>query len=161
MRGILEFLIFLVIGALATLIGGLVLWLVGRPFQFEFSRSVILAGIGLVFVFPGAANIWIALRDSDGETPAQRVCTAIRGFGMLLCAVAVALPFIVRGAGVIPTVILFVLGLLLWYGSLPVSDHLESQRLRKLGLLAETNKDRVKSDTGGDHDPRNAPPPAF
>jgi hypothetical protein len=140
MRFLIEMAVFLVIGAVAVLIGALVIWILGIPFQIIPSKSAVFAMIGFCFVFPGAANIWIMMRGSDGESTGERVCAGIRGFGMLLCAVAVALPFVIANAQLKHGVILFIIASILWLGTIPFENRITTNRLRAKELIVERDE---------------------
>lgn len=80
--------------------------------------------IGFFFVFPGAMNLWIMIRGPEGEGFGERVCAGIRSFGMLLCAVAVALPFVLADINLYHIVVLFIIGSILRWGSVPIEERL-------------------------------------
>ena len=132
MKFLFELFVFLLIASVAVLIGAGVLWLFGLPFHLEFKQSVWLAIVGLVFVLPGVANIWIMFRGGDGESPIQRVLAGIRGFGMLLIAVAGGLMFVIANAKM-PAVVCLIIGAGMFFLSLPFTFWLRHREmLRRL-----------------------------
>jgi hypothetical protein len=137
MRLLIELTMFLMIAVLAILAGALILWITGLPFNLEFKKSLAISMIGVFFVFPGAANLWIMFRGSDGPSLAQRAWPGVRGFGMLLCAVAFFIPTFADGKGLTQAVCLFIIGKVFWWGSVAVEDHLDAKRVREANLASE------------------------
>jgi hypothetical protein len=131
-RFLFEVAVFAAIFGMALAVGACALWLAGSPLGLGFTHAMYFAWIGLVFLFPAAANIWIMFRGSGGENPVLRLLAGIRGFGMLLCAVAVAGPLVCVGAAFRPLATVFVIGSVLWWGSLPFEDRINRRRLRHL-----------------------------
>ena len=135
MRLLIELMVFLVIAAIAISAGALIIWIIGLPFQLTQSRAIAFSAIAFIFVFPGAVNIWIMMRGPEGEGAGERVCAGTRGFGMLLCAVAVALPFVIANVNLYYCAILFIIGNILWWGSVPIEERLMSKRLEQRKLI--------------------------
>lgn len=127
MRSLFEFCICLVILMLVVMAGALFLWLVGTPLKLNFGVSLALSGVGVAFVVPGVMNIWTGVRGSDGESTGERACALVRGVGMLFCAVAFVLPGVLPGARFKHCVWIFGAGVVLWYGSMFVEDHVASR----------------------------------
>ncbi len=137
MRFLFEMFLFVMILSLAILAGTLLIWTAGIPLELQFGKSLYLSFIGIGFVIPGGMNVWIMSRGSDGEGLGERVCAGIRGFGMLLCAVAFLPPVMVVAAGFREGLWIFIIGCVFWWGSIPFEDHFTVKRMKAAGLIVD------------------------
>ena len=137
MRLLFELAIFAVIAIAALAVGALILWLFGRPFELHFKDSLLLSIIALCFIFPAAANLWIMFRGTATERGPVRVTAGVRGFGMLICSVALLLKFTNPSVELRHFLTIFGIGIILWWGSVPFEDYYERKRLKQLGLFRE------------------------
>lgn len=128
MRMIIEIAGFLGFLAAAVVLGGVILWLLGSPLQLGLDGSLLISLFTFVFVLPAVANIWIMFRGGDGESYLERLLAGIRGFGMILCAVAMCSIVFVKEIAFRDAAIIFGVGSLLWWGSFPLSLYLQGRR---------------------------------
>lgn len=130
MRLCFEISIFLAIFGIAVLLCASVIWLAGYPLQVQFSDSIAFALILLLIVLPAIGNLWIVFRGSDAETPFERMLAGLRGFGMLLCAIVLFVVIAFKSIPIHVARTLFVIGGVLWWGSVPVELWLRHRRHR-------------------------------
>lgn len=140
MRFLFEFAVFLVVAAAAISIGTLVFWVAGFRFGWELRDGIVASLISLFFVVPGGMNVWILLRGSGGESRGGRICAGIRGFGMLICAVGIAIPFLTLDEGFAPTLWLFAIGSVFWWGSILVEDYIALKNLNQLNSASQRDE---------------------
>ncbi|MBT5706918.1 MAG: hypothetical protein HOI66_11405 [Verrucomicrobia bacterium] len=144
MRLLFELTVFLVVAGAAVLVGSVVFWLGGLRFGWELRDGVVASLISLFFVVPGGMNLWILIRGSDGESKQERACAGIRGFGMLICGVGVAIPFVTLELRLAPTLWMFGIGSLFWWGSILVEDFIAVRNLRRLSSDSDSRKSETK-----------------
>jgi len=137
MRLLFELALFAVIAAAALAVGAAVLWVFGRPFEVRFEDSLLISGVALFFILPGAANLWIMFRGTETEKGPIRVTAGVRGFGMLICGAALFLKLADPAVEWRHAMTIFLIGSVLWWGSLPFEDYYDRKRLKQLGLLKE------------------------
>lgn len=140
MRFLFELTVFVVVAGAAVLVGSIVFWLAGLRFGWELRDGIVASLISLFFVVPGGMNLWILIRGSGGESKLDRACAGIRGFGMLICGVGVAIPFVTLELRLAPTIWMFGIGSLFWWGSIMVEDFIAVRNLRQLNSESNSRK---------------------
>jgi hypothetical protein len=144
MRLLFELTVFVVVAGAAVLVGSLVFWLAGLRFGWELRDGVVASLISLFFVVPGGMNLWILVHGSGGESKLDRACAGIRGFGMLICGIGVAIPFVTLELRFAPTIWMFGIGSLFWWGSIMVEDFIAVRDLRRLSPDSDGRKSESK-----------------
>ena len=140
MRFLFALTVFVVVAGAAVLVGSIVFWLAGLRFGWELRDGIVASLISLFFVVPGGMNLWILIRGSGGESKLDRACAGIRGFGMLICGVGVAIPFVTLELRLAPTIWMFGIGSLFWWGSIMVEDFIAVRNLRQLNSESNSRK---------------------
>lgn len=144
MRFLFELTVFFVVAGAAVLIGTVVFWLAGLRFGWEWRDGVVASLISLFFVVPGGMNLWILIRGSGGESKLDRGCAGVRGFGMLICGIGVAIPFVTLELRLAPTLWMFAIGSVFWWGSIMVEDFIAVRDLRRLSSDSHSPKSETK-----------------
>lgn len=123
-----ELAIFFVIFAILVTILGVLIRILGGSFGLNFGESWYLALIALAFIAPAIMNIHIFANPNGTEDTAERILALIRGFGMLIAALACTIPVITSitdravflwGVGI---------GLLMNFGTLPLEAFFDHRR---------------------------------
>jgi hypothetical protein len=144
MRLLFELTVFFVVAVAAVLVGSIVFWLGGLRFGWELRDAVVASLISLFFVALGGMNLWILIRGSGGESKLERACAGIHGFGMLICGIGVAIPFVTLELRLAPTLWMFCIGSLFWWGSILVEDFIAVRNLRRLSSDSHSRKSETK-----------------
>ncbi len=118
MRLLAEVVGFLLIAAAALAVGTVFFALAGLQFGWGLRASSLASLLFLFFVIPGGMNIWILFRGPDGESWFSRAGAGIRGFGILICGAAAAIPLVTQEWRVAPVFWTFALGSVFWWGSI-------------------------------------------
>lgn len=132
MRLVTEIALFLLIFAIAVVLCASVIWCVGAPLQIKMADSVFLSFISLAILLPSIGNFWIMFRGSDGETLAERTFAGLRGFGMLICALILFAGIASKSVPFRAGFPLFLLGSVLWWGTLPLELWLRHRKQSQL-----------------------------
>jgi hypothetical protein len=118
MRFLHELAVFTAILCIAFAIVFVVAWAVGSPLGLDGRRAALLAGVFLCFWLPAFANVHIGVTGGRGESSRDRVCAAIRAFGMLVCSAVLTARLVAPGLGLWYCVPMLIGGCVLSWGTL-------------------------------------------